>query len=67
MALKDYLGEQFLGVLASYQAAGIVHHIGVVYPRSCNQLRVFIPKGHSLALGSLVSLHLDNRPAPQLG
>lgn len=45
MALKDYLGEQFLGILAAYQPQGIVHHIGVVYPRSCNQLRVFIPKG----------------------
>lgn len=61
MALKNYLGEQFLGVLAAYQAQGIVHHIGVVYPHSCNQLRVFIPKGHQLALGSLVTLHLDNR------
>ena len=32
MALNDYLGEQCLGVLASYQPQGIVHHIGVVYP-----------------------------------
>lgn len=61
MALKDYLGEQFLGVLASYQARGVVHHIGVVYPCNSNRLRVFIPKGHALALGSLVTLHLDNR------
>lgn len=61
MALKDYLGEQLLGVLASYQPRGVVHHIGVVYPRSCNQLKVFIPKGHDLALHSLVTLHLDNR------
>lgn len=61
MALKDYLGAQLLGILASYQARGIVHHIGVVYPRSNNQLQVFIPKGHALALGSLVTLHLDNR------
>ncbi|MFT0531704.1 hypothetical protein ACMHYJ_02570 [Castellaniella hirudinis] len=61
MALKDYLGEQLLGVLASYQPQGIVHHIGVVYPRADNALRVFIPKGHALAQGSLVTLHLDNR------
>lgn len=61
MALKDYLGAQFLGVLASYQSEGIVHHIGVVYPRRCNQLRFFVPKGHTLELGSLVTLHLDNR------
>lgn len=61
MALKDYLGEQLLGVLASYQANGLVHYIGVVYPRANNELRVFIPKGHSLATGSLVTLHLDNR------
>ena len=61
MALKDYLGEQFLGILAAYQPQGIVHHIGVVYPRSCNQLRVFIPKGHSFRLGDLLTLHLDNR------
>jgi len=61
MALQDYLGEQLLGVLASYQVQGIVHHIGVVYPRRNNQLQVFIPKGHALAVGSLVTLHLDNR------
>ncbi|MBZ0225087.1 MAG: hypothetical protein K8F51_03815, partial [Comamonas sp.] len=61
MALKDYLGEQFLGILASYQASGIVHHIGVVYPRRNNQIRFFIPRGHALAMGSLVTLHLDNR------
>jgi hypothetical protein len=61
MALRDYLGEQILGVLASYQASGIVHHICVVYPRRDNQLQLFIPKGHALAAGSLVTLHLDNR------
>lgn len=61
MALKDYLGEQLLGVLAAYQGSGIVHHICVVYPRRNNQLRLFIPKGHQLAVGSLVTLHLDNR------
>ena len=61
MALNDYLGEQFLGVPASYQPQGIVHHIGVVYPRRTNQLRLFIPKGHQLAAGTLVTLHLDNR------
>ena len=46
---------------ASYQPQGIVHHIGVVYPRRTNQLRLFIPKGHQLAAGTLVTLHLDNR------
>lgn len=46
---------------ASYQPQGIVHHIGVVYPRRSNQLRLFIPKGHQLAAGTLVTLHLDNR------
>lgn len=61
MALKDYLGEQLLGVLASYQPKGIVHHIGVVYPRRDDQLQVFIPKGHALGPGSRVTLHLDNR------
>lgn len=61
MALKDYLGEQFLGVLASYQAGTTVHHIGGVYPRRNDQLRFFIPKGHALSLHSLVTLHLDNR------
>lgn len=61
MAIKDYLGEQLLGVLASYQSSGVVHHIGVVYPRRNNQLQIFIPKGHTLACGSSVTLHLDNR------
>jgi nitroimidazol reductase NimA-like FMN-containing flavoprotein (pyridoxamine 5'-phosphate oxidase superfamily) len=61
MALKDYLGEQLLGVLAAYQGTEIVHHIGVVYPRGNNQLQIFIPKGHRLAVDSLVTLHLDNR------
>lgn len=61
MALKDYLGEQLLGVLAAYQPQGVVHYIGVVYPRRDNHLRVFIPKGHTLGAGSLVTLHLDNR------
>ena len=61
MALKDYLGAQFLGVLASYQSEGIVHHIGVVYLRRNNQIDFYIPRGHGLAPGSLVTLHLDNR------
>ncbi|WP_322994731.1 hypothetical protein [Castellaniella sp.] len=61
MALKDYLGNQLLGVLAAYQQQGTVHHVGVVYPRSNNGLRVFIPKGHALTVGALVTLHLDNR------
>ncbi|QXL84498.1 hypothetical protein [Comamonas sp. NLF-1-9] len=61
MALKDYLGEQFLGILASYQGRGIVHHIGVVYLRRNDQIRFFIPRGHALAMDSLVTLHLDNR------
>ena len=47
MALNDYLGEQFLGVPASYQPQGIVHHIGVVYPRRSNQLRLLSPRGIS--------------------
>ena len=50
-----------MGVPASYQPQGIVHHIGVVYPRRTNQLRLFIPKGHQLAAGTLVTLHLGNR------
>jgi len=61
MALQDYLGEQLLGVLASYQPQGIVHHIAVVYPRRNDRLQLFIPKGHALVVGSLVTLHLDNR------
>lgn len=60
MALQDYRGEQLLEVLVSCQHQGIVHHIGVVYPRRSNALQVFIPKGHALAIGSLVTLHLDN-------
>lgn len=61
MALKDYLGEQLLGVLAAYQGNTTIHHICVVYPRRSNQLHIFIPKGHQLTTGSLVTLHLDNR------
>ncbi|MBX9937217.1 MAG: pyridoxamine 5'-phosphate oxidase family protein [Burkholderiaceae bacterium] len=61
MALRDYLNEQMLGILASYQSSGVVHHIGVVYPRLNNELQIFIPRGHQLALGSLVTVHLDNR------
>lgn len=61
MAIRDYLGEQLLGVLAAYQGRGTVHHICVVYPRQNDQLRLFIPKGHALSVGSRVTLHLDNR------
>ncbi|GAB3361943.1 MULTISPECIES: pyridoxamine 5'-phosphate oxidase family protein [Giesbergeria] len=61
MALRDYLNEQLLGILASYQSTGVVHHIGVVYPRRNNALHIFIPRGHQLAVGSLVTVHLDNR------
>lgn len=61
MALRDYLNEQLLGILASYQSTGVVHHIGVVYPRRNNELHIFIPRGHQLAVGSLVTVHLDNR------
>lgn len=32
MALKDYLGDQFLGILASRQPTGIVHPMGMVHP-----------------------------------
>lgn len=61
MALRDYLNEQLLGILASYQPTGVVHHIGVVYPRRNNGLQIFIPRRHQLAVGSLVTVHLDNR------
>jgi nitroimidazol reductase NimA-like FMN-containing flavoprotein (pyridoxamine 5'-phosphate oxidase superfamily) len=61
MALKDYLGEQLLGVLAAYQDSNTLHHICVVYPRRSNHLQIFIPKGHRLTVGVLVTLHLDNR------
>lgn len=61
MSLKDYLGAQTLGVIASYQNDKVIHYVGVVYPRLNNQLRVFIPKGHSLNTDSLVTIHLDNR------
>ena len=49
MALRDYLNEQLLGIVASYQSTGVVHHIGVVYPKRNNQLQIFIPRGHALA------------------
>ncbi|MGP1664439.1 MAG: hypothetical protein ACTS5I_00695, partial [Rhodanobacter sp.] len=61
MALRDYLGEQRLGVLASYQPGGTVHHVVLVYPRRNDGLQVFIPQGHALAIDSLVTVHLDNR------
>lgn len=61
MALRDHLGEQRLGVLASYQRQGIVHHVVLVYPRRDDSLQIFIPKGHALAVGSLATVHLDNR------
>lgn len=40
MALKDYLGEQFLGILASYRASGIVDHIGVGYLRRNHRITI---------------------------
>ena len=47
MALKDYLGEQFLGVLASYQPQGIVHHIGGLYPGAPTSFAYSSPRGIS--------------------
>lgn len=61
MALENYIGKQSLGILAAYQNQQIAHYIGIVYPRTNNELRVFIPKGHQLNTGDLVTLHLDNR------
>jgi hypothetical protein len=67
MALRDYLGEQRLGILAAYRPTGIVHYVGVVYPTRDNRLRIFIPSGHCadgahcLRAGALVTVHLDNR------
>lgn len=61
MALRDYLGEQRLGILAAYQPGGIVHHVALAYPCRDDRLRVFIPHGHALAAGALATLHLDNR------
>lgn len=61
MALRDYLGEQRLGILASYQPGGIVHHVVLAYPGRDDGLQVFVPRGHQLGVGSLVTLHLDNR------
>lgn len=48
-------------MLAAYRPEGVVHHIGVVYPKRDNRLRVFIPNGHALAPDTLATLHLDNR------
>ncbi|MGK2889046.1 MAG: hypothetical protein ACSLEN_07745 [Candidatus Malihini olakiniferum] len=35
-------------------------HIYGVYPRINNALRVFFPKGHTLAVDDFATLHLDN-------
>ena len=67
MALRDYLGEQRLSILAAYRPTGIVHYIGLAYPARDNRLRIFIPAGHCaggahcLHEGALVTVHLDNR------
>lgn len=61
MALRDYLGEQRLGILAAYQPGGLVHHVVLAYPGRDDALQVFVPRGHALAVGSLATLHLDNR------
>lgn len=61
MTLKAFLGDVFMGVLACYQSGAIVHHMGMVYPKRNNQLRVFIPGGHKLGAGAVVTVHLDNR------
>ena len=61
MNLVTFLGKQILGVLAAYQQGDIVLHICGVYPQWDNRLRLFFPKGHSLKLGDLATIHLDNR------
>lgn len=61
MNLVAYLGKQILGVLAVYQGSDIVIHICAVYPHWNNNLRLFFPRGHSLSVGDLATIHLDNR------
>lgn len=61
MNIRTYLGKQILGVLASYQGEKISTYICVVYPGWDNQLKVFFPKGHQLAVGEFATVHLDNR------
>lgn len=61
MNLATYLGKQVLGILAGYQQDNVVIHVCGVFIRADNSLKVYFPKGHALAVGDLVTLHLDNR------
>lgn len=61
MNLATYLGKQVLGILAGYQQNNVVIHVCGVFIRADNSLKVYFPKGHALAVGDLVTLHLDNR------
>lgn len=61
MAIRTYLGDQVLGILANYDVDSISVHVCCVYPRWDNRLRIFFPKGHDLTVGSLATVHLDNR------
>jgi nitroimidazol reductase NimA-like FMN-containing flavoprotein (pyridoxamine 5'-phosphate oxidase superfamily) len=61
MNLVTFLGKQVLGVLAAYLDNDVVIHICGVYPQWDNRLRLFFPHGHSLSVGDLATIHLDNR------
>lgn len=61
MNLLNYLGRQFIGVLAAYQENNTVIFICLVYPLGNNNLRLYFPKGHSFSVGDLATIHLDNR------
>ncbi|KAF7599632.1 MAG: hypothetical protein CGU29_04385 [Candidatus Dactylopiibacterium carminicum] len=61
MSIRQYLGNQILGVLAHYAPRGVSVQICGVYPEWDNSLQVFFPKGHALRVGDFATLHLDNR------
>lgn len=60
-SLSDAIGKQALGVAAYYVAQQLHAGVCCVFVHPNNQLHCAFPAGHQLAVGDLLTIHLDNR------
>ena len=59
--LNDVIPSPTIAVAAHYEQQRLVIYVGLVKLQADDTLEFFVPAGHRLKAGDLVTLHLDNR------
>ncbi len=59
--LRDYLSERTFSVVSAYAGNGLIAQVAACYIHEDSNLSLRFPKWHSFAVGSRVTVHLDNR------